>query len=464
MTSVIRQYIGNRILGVVWATFFICALGLSLFAQGKDPVILIPGLAGSELRHKDTGEKVWDKVLRRKSEDLRLPISADLSKNRDKLIAGDIIRKVKLGFIPIADVYGGFIKAMEKRGGYHEEKWESPSENAHQDSLYVFAYDWRLDCVENARLLIRRIEDLKRQLNKPDLKFDIVAHSMGGLITRYAAMYGDADIPDDGNPQPTWAGARHFDQIILMGTPNEGSALSLNMLLNGVVIGKFRVKLPFIHDTSKFMIFTIPSVYQLLPAPGTVRAYNDKLERVDLDIYDPQVWSEYGWNVIDDKDFIKKFNASERLIARDYFAAVLNRARRFHLALAAAPASGGPVAFYVLGADCRTALDSFVLYRDAKANKWNTLFTASGFKRPDGENVTRDALKKVLFAAGDGIVTRRSLEGTGRSAAVTPNTPVSHTFICGEHITLATGGRVQDHIIDVLKEKGRTAPGNIALN
>lgn len=463
MIRAIRKNIRYRVARMAWAAFFVAVLSLSLFGQGKNPMILIPGLAGSELRHKDTGEKIWDKVIRRKSEDLRLPISPDLSKNRDKLVAGDIIRKFKLGFIPIADVYGGFIKAMEKRGGYREEKWDSPSPNGHQDSLYVLAYDWRLDCVENARILIRRIEDLKIRLNKPDLKFDIVAHSMGGLISRYAAMYGDADIPAGTETiRPTWAGAKHFDQIILMGTPNEGSVLSLNMLLNGLGIGKFGVKLPFIHDTSKFMIFTIPSTFQLLPAPGTVRAYNDKLERLDIDIYDPRVWSAYGWNVIDDKDFVKKFDAAERAIAKEYFAAVLNRARRFHEALAAAPPVDGPVSFYVLGADCRTALDSFVLYRDASSNKWNTLFTATGFRRSDGETVTPDAVKKVLFAKGDGIVTRRSLEGTTPLEATSTSGRNSATFICGEHIRLATEARIQDHIISVLK--GGNAPSNIALN
>ncbi len=43
---------------------------------------------------------------------------------------------------------------------------------------------------------VRRIERLKTKLQRPDLKFNVVAHSMGGLIARYAAMYGDADLPD----------------------------------------------------------------------------------------------------------------------------------------------------------------------------------------------------------------------------------------------------------------------------
>ena len=59
-------------------SFLLLALSFSLFAQGKNPVILIPGLAGSELRHKDTNDKVWVRALKSKSEDLRL---ADLCRS-----------------------------------------------------------------------------------------------------------------------------------------------------------------------------------------------------------------------------------------------------------------------------------------------------------------------------------------------------------------------------------------------
>ena len=48
---------------------------------------------------------------------------------------------------------------------------------------------------------------------------------MGGLIARYAAMYGDADLPaDDVSLKPTWAGAADINKIIMLGVPNEGSA------------------------------------------------------------------------------------------------------------------------------------------------------------------------------------------------------------------------------------------------
>ena len=41
---------------------------------------------------------------------------------------------------------------------------------------------------------MKKIKALKTKLRKPNLKFNVVAHSMGGLVTRYAAMYGDTDL------------------------------------------------------------------------------------------------------------------------------------------------------------------------------------------------------------------------------------------------------------------------------
>src|ERR1017187_2807788 len=84
--------------------FVVAALGLSLLAQGKNPVILIPGLSGSELKNKITGDRVWFRTFKSTSDDLRLPISEDVTSMHDDLVPGDIIRKVKLGIVPVTDV------------------------------------------------------------------------------------------------------------------------------------------------------------------------------------------------------------------------------------------------------------------------------------------------------------------------------------------------------------------------
>lgn len=427
-------------------------LSISLYAQGRNPIILIPGLTGSELKHKVTGEKVWFKALKPKSEDLRLPISTSIDKMQDDLIPGDIIREVKIGVFPAADVYGGFIRAMEMRAGYHEESWKDPSVDGDRDAIYVFAYDWRLDNVANAQRLVRDVEALKRKLKRPDLKFDIVAHSMGGIISRYAAMYGDAELATGNRkPVPTWAGAKLFDRVILLGTPNEGAVSSLGSMLNGYTMGGLRIDLPFIQDSSKFTVFTIPSAYQLLPAPGTFRAFDEKLKPISIDLYDPKMWSKYGWNAIEDEDFAGQFMLAEQKIATAYFTAALERAKRLHGALAASNGKVGGVSMYLVGSDCKTALDGVVLYQDGK--QWKTLVRPKGFTRADGSRVTDDELKKVMQSAGDGVVTQRSLESVTRNGAESVLTGQPSKLVCEEHNKLAANARIQDYIISVLGRK-----------
>ncbi len=443
----------------VAAVFF--ALALPLLAQGKNPVIIIPGVTGSELIDKATGEKIWIRAFKSKNEDLRLPLAADPEKVSDGLIPGDVIRTFKVGPFQVGDYYGGFIKAMETRGGYHEEKWAEPSENGAQDSLYVFPYDWRLDMVTNARRLVQDVDDLKRRLKRPEAKFDIVAHSMGGLIARYAVMYGDADLPArNKRPVPTWAGARNFGKLIMLATPNEGSVSALEGFLSGYSIRGLRLDLPFIQDTSRFTIFSMPAAYQLLPAPGTMRVFDDRLEPVDVDVYDPKVWSKYGWNPMTDRNFVSEFSSTERRVAEAFFEASLSRAKHFHQALAAAQGKDGGVAVHSIGSDCKTALDAILLYRDIEDNKWRTLFKPKGFTRNDGQKITDDELRELLMASGDGTVTGRSLAASTQARAAGIRTVTgarSTTLICEGHSKMAANERVQDQIISLLAAETQSA-------
>ncbi len=86
---------------------------------GKNPIIIIPGLTGSELINSKTGETVWFKAQRSKDDDIRLPISSlDMSQNKDLLVAGDVIRGVQfLKILPEIEIYQKLIEALEARGG-----------------------------------------------------------------------------------------------------------------------------------------------------------------------------------------------------------------------------------------------------------------------------------------------------------------------------------------------------------
>lgn len=424
---------------------------VSNIPKGKTPIIIIPGLTGSELVNSKNQEIVWFKPQRAKDDDLRLPISPNLTRNRDSLRPRDIIRKVEFfKFLPEIEIYERLIDSLEKRGGYTEANWDSPTEGAYQDSFYVFPYDWRLDNVENARLLVQKIEALKRKLGRTDLRFNVIAHSMGGLIARYAAMYGAVNLPA-GRPKPTWAGARNFNKIFLLGTPNAGSVQALEPLVNGFSFIGGGFNIPFVQNLSKFDVFTIPSMYQLLPHKGTTTVYDENLKPMNIDFFDIKTWEKYNWSALQDDDFSKKFSAAEVRNAKAYLIAALSRARRFQEALDANTLEKTPVSMYLIGAECKDTLGSIVVYQDAKKNRWRTLFKADSFERGTGEKVTSDELKKVIYEMGDGTVTRRSLAAKDLANLNKNVLPITAEIsICEGHTKLVTSPDVQDKLFTLL--------------
>ncbi len=420
-------------------------------STGKDPVIIIPGIAGSELVNSKNQELVWFKPSRSKDDDLRLPISPILSRNRDGLRPRDIVRGVQfLKFLPEIEVYEKLIDSLEKRAGYREAKWNTATQADSQDTFYVFPYDWRRDNVENARLLIRQIETLKRRLRKPNLKFNIVAHSMGGLIARYAAMYGDRDIP--AVPRPTWAGSRSLKKIILVGTPNEGSIDALDSLLNGFSFIGGGLNLPFVQNLSEFDVFTLPSMYQLLPHQDSFVAYDENLKLMKIDIYDPRSWETYNWVTWDDEGFAKNFTPAEQSQTKAYFKVALSRAKRFQQALDANISEKIPVTFHLIGGDCKDTRNAVLLLRDEKKKRWETRFKASSFESSGGEKVSSEVLSKLLIIQGDGVVTKRSL---GAESAIEKGRKnvmplASELYQCETHNKLVTNPEIQDKLFLLL--------------
>lgn len=462
--------------------FAFCSADAYSQTKGKNPVIIIPGIQGSQLVNPQTGKRVWFAVKRSKTDDLRLPMkSTNLAQNRDNLVATDIIREIKLPVLPDVEVYQGLIDSLRERG-YAEADWNRPQAT---DVFYVFPYDWRRDNVESARLLIQKIEAVKRAVRRPDLKFDIIAHSMGGLVARYAAMYGTADLtPEGGKPVPSWAGARHINKLLIFGTPNEGAFTAFEALLEGSAIVADR-KLPFVDDFRPEDILTIPSVFQLMPHQMTMRFLDENLQPMKVDLYDPKTWRTYGWGAVNDPKFLSKLKDAARLAMQDkeikpaklekdanfddrllsqttyaqvqaYFAAVLSRAKRFHLALDA-PTQKSPVKLYVFGGNCHPTLDAVVLMRDDKKERWITLTKARDIKTSSGREIPSGTVKEAIFAPGDGRVTTHSLLAQseaskgGTEEMVKTLFPVASSFFgCGQHSKLFLEKTIQDSFLSAL--------------
>lgn len=110
---------------------------------------------------------------------------------------------------PIFHVYDNLIDEF-KNNGYEIGK-----------DLFVFPYDWHQSNIENAIRLRYRIEEIKTVANWP--KVDVVAHSMGGLMAR-EYIQSNAYQED-------------IDQLITLGTPNNGSPEIYPLFEAGKAIG-----------------------------------------------------------------------------------------------------------------------------------------------------------------------------------------------------------------------------------
>ena len=82
---------------------------------GKRPVIVIPGILGTQLVNSKTGEIVWPSVLRSTDERSFLPMTPDLANNRDDVVPTKIVETVRLArVLPEVYVYRDLLDALEK--------------------------------------------------------------------------------------------------------------------------------------------------------------------------------------------------------------------------------------------------------------------------------------------------------------------------------------------------------------
>jgi pSer/pThr/pTyr-binding forkhead associated (FHA) protein len=206
----------------------------------RRPVVIVPGIMGSELWRGD--EQVWPDVrlLYTCPETYALP---DKYGTEARGLVKDIVivpNLIKL------EQYSRLGDYLVEGLGYERGK-----------DLLEFGYDWRQDVRESARHLAETID--RWRVSPP---ITIIAHSMGCLVSRYYVE--------------CLGGTSQVGRLILIGGPNAGTPKAFLSLLFGP--GLFPLGL--VGERLRQLVATFPSMYQMVPIYAC--AIDQRGQRIDL--------------------------------------------------------------------------------------------------------------------------------------------------------------------------------------
>ena len=349
------------------------------------PAVVIPGVMGSGLLRAD-GTPVWLNVRNAIGHfNLSLPLKLPLSECRDDLVPGALLGTD--AFMPRLFGFTEYYDLLEllEAAGFRPAQATGAAGMVH----HVFAYDWRRDLVDTVRELDRTLDAMAEARDDPHARFNVIGHSMGGLIARYYLRYGTAE-PQDGAPV-TWAGARRIQNLVLVATPNAGGIHALEVLLYGNKVGLSQATL------AAPVIARMPSVYQLLPPEGAAALLDHTLRPLDVDLHDVETWRRLQWGPFAPAPVrrLAGFTDADAEAYPPFLEAVLARGAALHRALARIPETPCPVKVVVLGGDCLPTLARGIV-------------PAKEGLPPRFQPLTK-AEADAMFEAGDGRVTRTSV-------------------------------------------------------
>ena len=417
--------------------------------RDRNPLIIVPGFLGSSLLDTASDTYVWGRfdhnpIDPNSAEGARLAalpldIVTPLPDLHDGVVPDGLLENLHVKFLGLAishPIYRGLVDLLSL-AGYQRPSAPVADTGNGMRVAYRFDYDWRADIVTSARKLHAFVEATRsaiaEQTGREDIRFDIVAHSLGGLVTRYMLRYGDATLEEAEamGGQVPWSGATHIDSAILVSPPNAGSLRSFRYLLDGVDLSIVTPRYP------AAVLGTYPSLYQSLPRTRHRAVVSGPVgeEAVALDVFDPAVWERYNWGLAGSgvKECLGFLlpdvtHADQRsAIARTFLANCLDRAKRVHAVLDC-PAGAPPDTRLLLFAGDATATESRLRVA------------------PDG-SLTTDAT-----APGDGLLLRSSAlldeypdDNTGRLRS-----PVSYshvTFVFATHVSMTSDPAFVDNLL-----------------
>jgi pimeloyl-ACP methyl ester carboxylesterase len=431
-------------------------------APERNPVIFIPGIMGTKLVDADATQTLWGEFPRpwRGAKEaefaagiaLPMEIGRPLDQLHGTVRADGSVGQVtaRLAGLPVElRAYGDIMSAIgvgSYRGTYASGSRHEPEYGAETHAIsFEFSYDWRWSLDETAaRLgdfmrLAARFVQARRKTTKP-VCFDVVAHSMGGLVLRYFLRFGGQRLAYDGSlPKLNWAGAELVDMAVIVGTPSAGSLMVFERLVSGLP------RNPVHPEYDPIVCGTMPSLYQLLPRSRHRPVSVPGAGNGEVDILDPAVWQEMEWGLASPRRAKRLAellpgcsSAAERHdIAADHQEKCLRNARAFHDALD-------------LALEGHEALEIHLVAGDA----YKTPAVATAKQGEDRVTVTR-------FGPGDGTVLRSSalmderLAGGWSARLRSPIDWDSITFIRSNHMGLTRDPVFINNVLYLLLEKPR---------
>lgn len=413
----------------------------------QPPVILIPGLMGSRIADAQ-GRELWPgsfgRVLFSSYPELALDIDPTTLqvKTHGQKAVGVTDQIAGRAF------YASIIDTLHDAGGF-EPGTPGTRPEPGKRYFYVLAYDWRLDIVEAARALDRLLEQIRVDFGDPELKVDLVAHSMGGLIARYYLRYGSVDVLQRRDFPLNYRGAGRVRRVALLGTPNLGSVSSLHSFINGrrVVLGRVETE----------TLATFPSLFELFPHPINDWIISESGLALDRDVFDVDLWRRFQWSVFDPKIQARirasvgggaAGDARVALLQR-FFAYRLERARIFVWSLTV-PLDQVPWTMITFGGDC--ALTPARILVENIADDSLVRLWPEHIKHPQS-GVDYD---RLMLEPGDSTVTKASLLARESLDPLVPRHkysffPVgSSFFLCERHDALSNNISFQDNLMHFL--------------
>jgi len=419
----------------------------------QPPVILVHGIFGARLRNRKTGTEVWPgnlgTLLFHDYQEVALPIDAETLNPAPSDLEAYAITDRAAG----RDFYGAIIQTLTDAGGYLPGTAGEAVTDGHR-RYYVFFYDWRQDNVQTARKLDDLIEQIRRDYGNPELRVDIVAHSMGGLATRYFLRYGRVDVLDNNEFPVNNYGMSRVRKVILLGTPNLGSVSTIQEFLQGFKVGFRRVPTE--------VMATLPSTYQLFPHPIRSWLIMSDGRELERDLFDIDIWRAFEWSIFDPavrQRIRTRFpdpaegDAYLAMLER-YFEKHIERARRFVWSLTV-PVPDSPVRYIVFGGDCELT-PARVLIEEVDGESVLRLYPDKVTNRVAGMDY-----EKLMLEPGDGRVSKPSLFARDSLDPSVPRHeysffPLDHSILlCEAHDSLTGNISFQNNLLNILLMRDR---------